>query len=85
MTPGSALSGTRRFGGTYRLHLQGCRIFQQSSEHASAGVISQKKILFKTTAVKISNPVYILVEYKASLVCRRLLFTDSVGIESVYQ
>jgi hypothetical protein len=23
MTPCSALSGTRRFGGTYRLHLQG--------------------------------------------------------------
>jgi hypothetical protein len=34
MTPCSALSGTRRFGGTYRLHLQGCRIVQQSSEQA---------------------------------------------------
>jgi hypothetical protein len=32
MTPCSALSGTRRFGGTYRLHLQGRRIIQQSSE-----------------------------------------------------
>jgi hypothetical protein len=30
MTPCSALSGTRRFGGTYRLHLQGCRIVQRS-------------------------------------------------------
>jgi hypothetical protein len=29
MTPCSALSGTRRFGGTYRLHLQGRRIVQQ--------------------------------------------------------
>jgi hypothetical protein len=35
MTPCSALSGTRRFGGTYRLHLQGRRIFQESSEQAS--------------------------------------------------
>jgi hypothetical protein len=35
MTPCSALSGTPRFGGTYRLHLQGCRIVQQSSEQAS--------------------------------------------------
>jgi hypothetical protein len=35
MTPCSALSGTRRFGGTYRLHLQGRRIVQQSSEQAS--------------------------------------------------
>jgi hypothetical protein len=35
-TPCSALTGTRRFGGTYRLHLQGRRIVQQSSEQASA-------------------------------------------------
>jgi hypothetical protein len=35
VTPCSALSGTRRFGGTYRLHLQGRRIVQQSSEQAS--------------------------------------------------
>jgi hypothetical protein len=35
MTPCSALSGTRRFGGTYRLHLQSCRIVQRSSEQAS--------------------------------------------------
>jgi hypothetical protein len=28
------LSGTRRFGGTYRLHLQGRRIVQQTSEQA---------------------------------------------------
>jgi hypothetical protein len=35
MTPCSALSGTRRFGGTYRLHLQGRRIVQQTSEQAS--------------------------------------------------
>jgi hypothetical protein len=37
MTPCSALSGTRRFGGTYRLHLQGCRIV---SEAASLNVKS---------------------------------------------
>jgi hypothetical protein len=35
MTLCCALSGTRRFGGTYRLHLQGRRIVQQSSEQAS--------------------------------------------------
>jgi hypothetical protein len=35
MTPCSALNGTRRFGGTYRLHLQGRRIVQRSSEQAS--------------------------------------------------
>jgi hypothetical protein len=35
MMPCSALSGTRRFGGMYRLHLQGHRIVQQSSEQAS--------------------------------------------------
>jgi hypothetical protein len=46
MTPCNALSGTRRFGGTYRLHLQGCRIVQRSSEQA------------KTTAVKTSNPTF---------------------------
>jgi hypothetical protein len=34
MTPCSALSGTRCFGGTYRLHLQGRRIVQQTSEQA---------------------------------------------------
>jgi hypothetical protein len=54
MTSCSALSGTRRFGGTYRLHLQGCRIVSEAN--ALHGVISQKKILFKTTAVKTSNP-----------------------------
>jgi hypothetical protein len=32
MTPCSALSGTRRFGATYRLHLQCLIIVQQSSE-----------------------------------------------------
>jgi hypothetical protein len=35
MMPGSAVSGYRRFGGTYRLHLQGRRIVQQSSEQAT--------------------------------------------------
>jgi hypothetical protein len=32
MTPCSPLSCTRRFGGTYRLHLQGRRIVQQIIE-----------------------------------------------------
>jgi hypothetical protein len=34
MTPCSTLSCTRRFGGTYPLHLQGRRIVQQTSEQA---------------------------------------------------
>jgi hypothetical protein len=34
MTPCSALSGTRRFGGTYRLYFQGRKIVQQTSEQA---------------------------------------------------
>jgi hypothetical protein len=34
MTPCSPLSCTRRFGGTYCLHLQGRRIVQQTSEQA---------------------------------------------------
>jgi hypothetical protein len=95
MTSCSVLSGTRRFGGTYRLHLQGRRIVQRFAElfydpeglplacsllcwtillpwrwkryvppkrrvplNTLHGVISQKKILFKTTAVKTSNPRY---------------------------
>jgi hypothetical protein len=93
MTPCSPLSVNRRFGGTYRLHLQG-RISSARNQHASIllatcllavccsayffdpedggdvppkrrftlnglyGVISQKMILFITTAVKTSNPAY---------------------------
>jgi hypothetical protein len=52
MTPCS-LSCTRRFGGTYRLHLQGRRIVQQTSKQAGGkqlnglhGIISQKMVLF---------------------------------------
>jgi hypothetical protein len=33
MTPCSALSGTRRFGGTYRLHLQGCTTQRTTRRH----------------------------------------------------
>jgi hypothetical protein len=42
MTPCSALSGTRRFGGNYRLHLQGRRIVQQSSEQFLSTSWAQK-------------------------------------------
>jgi hypothetical protein len=42
MTPCSALSGTRRFGGTYRLHLQGCRTV---SERASKRHIPEEDTL----------------------------------------
>jgi hypothetical protein len=58
----SPSSFNRRFGGTYRLHLKGRRNkFSKkpaSKQVASLlqGVISQKMILFITTAVKTSNP-----------------------------
>jgi hypothetical protein len=48
MTPCSPVRCSRRVGGTYRLHLQGLRV-QLYGLH---GVISQKMILFKTTAVQ---------------------------------
>jgi hypothetical protein len=48
MTPCSALSGTLRFGGTYRLHLQGRRIVQQSSEQASGTLLT---VLYKILSV----------------------------------
>jgi hypothetical protein len=48
MTPCSALGGTRRFGGTYRLYLQGRRIVQQSSEQASG-----------KRSLSVGRPVYI--------------------------
>jgi hypothetical protein len=50
MTPCSALSGTRRFGGTYRLHLQGLRIVQQRSEQASA-----RRLVFDSGAAAVCN------------------------------
>jgi hypothetical protein len=40
MTPCSALSCTRRFGGTYRLNLQGRRIVRQTSKHAGSSEMS---------------------------------------------
>jgi hypothetical protein len=39
MTPCSALSGTRRFGGTYRLHLQGCRIVSEAASKQVANLV----------------------------------------------
>jgi hypothetical protein len=59
----SLLSCNRRFGGTYSLHLQGRRNrFSKTGKQAGGkglhGVISQKMILFITTAVKTSNPTY---------------------------
>jgi hypothetical protein len=72
MTPCSPLSFNRRSGETYRLHLQGRRKGSANHEQADGkryvppkrrlklnglhGVISQKMILFITTAVKTSNP-----------------------------
>jgi hypothetical protein len=43
MTPCSPLSCTRRFGGKYRLHLQGRRIVQQTSEQAGG---KHKNLMF---------------------------------------
>jgi hypothetical protein len=84
MTPCSPLSFNRRFGGTYRLHLQGRRngFSKPASKVASwrwrryvppkrrlkpnrlHGIISQKMILFITTAVKTSNPTIIKHVYQ---------------------
>jgi hypothetical protein len=53
MTPCSPLSSNRRFGGTWRLHLQGRRKVQQTIEQAGLhGVISQKMILFNLEFVE---------------------------------
>jgi hypothetical protein len=57
------MENNRRFGGTCRLHLQGRRISQERNHEASRrlnfnglhGVISQKTVLFITTAVRTSN------------------------------
>jgi hypothetical protein len=96
VTPCSPLSCNRRFGGNYRLHLQGRRIisartsrqagskqiiFQPENRYCKKievagrlelgppkrwlqlnglhGVISQKMILFITTAVKTSNQTFV--------------------------
>jgi hypothetical protein len=59
MTPCSPLSFNRRFGGTYRLHLQGRRNrFSKPASKQVTSVISQKMILFITTAVKTSSSKY---------------------------
>jgi hypothetical protein len=70
VTPSSVLSCNRRFGGTYRLHLQGRRkqvlaeiisstlkieAICSSELNRLHGVTSQKMILFIITAVKTSN------------------------------
>jgi hypothetical protein len=49
ITPCSPMNFNRRFGGTYRLHLQGRRISRLRSQRGSRwlhGVISQKLVLF---------------------------------------
>jgi hypothetical protein len=55
------LKVNRRFGGTYRLHLQGwiIRARYQRESRWKAGfhdIISQKKVRFVTTGVRTSNP-----------------------------
>jgi hypothetical protein len=41
MTPCSALSGSRRFGGTYHLHLKGSRIVQQATRSSETSGTTQ--------------------------------------------
>jgi hypothetical protein len=58
MTLCSLLSVNRRFGGTYRLHLQGRKNRFSKPASKTGGkhsVMSQKMILFITTTVKTSN------------------------------
>jgi hypothetical protein len=53
----SPFSFNRRFGGTYRLHLQGRRNrFRKPASKQVASRIPEDYILFITTAVKTSNP-----------------------------
>jgi hypothetical protein len=64
ITPRSPLKVNRRFGGTYRLHLQGRRITEQETSVEAGrftfnglhGGIYQKIELFITTAVRTLNP-----------------------------
>jgi hypothetical protein len=44
MTPCSALSCTRRFGGTYRLHLQGRRMFSKPASKQVASTLKMEAI-----------------------------------------
>jgi hypothetical protein len=57
MTPCSQLSVNRRFGRTYRLQGRRNKFSKKpASKQVASGAISQKMILFTTTAVKTSNP-----------------------------
>jgi hypothetical protein len=64
ITPCSPLSVNRRFGGKYRLYLQGRKISWARNQRESTSICSsetsvdtqsQKMVLFITTAVRISN------------------------------
>jgi hypothetical protein len=77
MTPCSALSGIRRFGGTYRLHLQGRRIVQRSSEQALQNHRCEnlKSYLF--------NDVCQLQRYRSTLVSETCSVRISAGTPSI--
>jgi hypothetical protein len=122
MTPCSPVSVNRRFGGTYRLHLQGrrnelskkptckqkkqqlaCRLLacwflselisstlkrryvspkRRLTLNGLHGVISQKMILFITTAVKTSNPTlwtYFVFEISERNMTRRILTVKNIA------
>jgi hypothetical protein len=85
ITPCSPLKVNRRFGGTYRLNLQGRKISRARNQRESGwqgehGVISQKIVLFITTSVRTSNPTEFKVFYSGVTRCLKLLFwTSSIG------
>jgi hypothetical protein len=57
ITPCSPLRINRRFRGTYRLHLQGRKSKQSKNPAWEQVASSRKMVLFKTTAVRTSNPM----------------------------
>jgi hypothetical protein len=61
MTPCSPLNFTRRFGGTYRLHFQGRRIVQQTSEQAGGKQKSYKfEAIFYYAWLNITDAVIVV-------------------------
>jgi hypothetical protein len=58
ITPCSPLNVNRRFGGTYRLQLQGQRISLERKQRGSRWQAEQKIVLFITIAVRTSDPTH---------------------------
>jgi hypothetical protein len=72
ITPCTPLKVNRCFGETYCFHLQGRKISRARNQLESRwqadlhDVISQKTVLFLTTAVRTSNPTYVSSHYTIS-------------------